>query len=1073
MKQIFTVFILSCFCYVLSAQQTITGLVTDGKTGEPLIGASVYEANSTNGTITSIDGIFSLRLKSSEAEMIIVSYAGTTQEVRLQVGQTDYTISMNGINLDEMVITALGLQRDSKDLGYAIQKLDGKEINQVKSANFLDNLSGKLAGVTISQGATGVGSTSKITIRGESSFTNNNPLFVVDGTPINNNTILNVTNEKAAGFQEVDFGNGAMEVNPDDIESISVLKGPSAAALYGTRASNGVIIINTKNGYGTKGVKVSFNSTTYVETPFQLPRFQNSYGQGNGGQFAFVDGLGGGVNDNITYSYGPELDAGISVPQFDSPVTLADGTVVRGGDVAVHGGANIPATPFVSNPNNLKDFYNTGVTAINNLALAGGFDKGHYRLSLTDMNSNSIIPGVNLKRKTASASLTFRPLDNLRVSTNFNYINSNSDNRPGSGYGSENINYSLVAWLGRQTDISQLENYWQPGLDNVQQYSFNYTYFDNPYFILLQNRNSFNRDRMFGNLSATYDFNQYLSLSVRSGMDYSSELRKFRRAYSSNRFKNGAYAEHSVFSREINSDFLLNYKDRFGDNFSIDISVGANRLDIQAATSQLQALSLAQPGVFKLSNAASPLEVFEFESRKRINSTYGVAKLGYSNFLYLDITGRNDWSSALATPTSTANTSFFYPSTSLSFVASNVFDLPEVISFAKVRASWAQVGNDTDPFQTVGVFQAYTAYSSQPTFTDQSTISNQNLLPEQTTSTEFGIDIRFFEDRLTIDATYYNALTENQILSLPIATSSGYDEQVRNGGAVRAKGVELMIGANPIRKENFNWNAQLNFSRNVATVEDLPNEIDRLTLAYTRVYDNPNQTVWFQVREGDQIGDMWGTGYSKNEDGEFIVGADGRLIVDNNLIKLGNYNPDFILGFSNQFTYKNLSLSVLMDWRQGGILVSRTLALAGVAGQLEETENRPEEGLVFDGVVNTGTTDNPVYVQNTTAISAESYYRQYYDRNHEENNVYDASYLKIREVGLTYNFSEEALSDTFLKGASRLSISLIGRNLYAFTEIPHFDPEQLAVQGNNFVSGIEDMSYPTTRSFGVKLGVEF
>jgi TonB-linked SusC/RagA family outer membrane protein len=1073
MKQIFIVLLLLCLADVLAAQQTVTGKVTDDENGEPLIGASVIEKGTNNGVLTDVNGDYKLTLTKSET-IILVSYAGVQTEVMVSNAETVYNVRLsNRINLNEMVVTALGLRRESKDLGYAIQQLDGKNIDAVKSPNFLDNLSGKLAGVTISQGATGVGSTSKIIIRGESSFTNNNPLFVVDGSPINNNTILNITNEKAAGFQGVDFGNGAMEINPDDIESISVLKGQSAAALYGTRASNGVIIINTKNGSGTDGVKVSFNSTIYLEKPFQLPQFQNTYGQGNGGQFQYVNGLGGGINDNITYSYGPKLDVGLNIPQYDSPVTLPDGTVVRGGDIAVHGGATISATPFVSNPNNLKDFYNTGTTAINNLSLAGGFDKGYYRLSLTDLNSTSILPGVNLKRKTAAARLTFEPFQNLKVTANANYINSNSDNRPASTYGSENINYSLVAWLGRQTNLNPLKDYWQPGLEGVQQYSYNYTFFDNPYFILLENRNSFNRDRLFGNLSAVYDFNSHLSLSIRSGMDYSNEQRKFRRAYSSNRFKNGAYAEQNVFSREINTDFLLNYRERFNSLFSLDLSFGGNRLDVEAATNQTQALSLAQPGVFKLSNAASPLEIFEFESRKRINSLYGMAKLAYSNFLYLDITGRNDWSSALATPTSTANTSFFYPSVSLSFVVSNVVDLPQVISFAKIRASWAQVGNDTEPFQTVGVFQSYTAFSSLPTFTDQNRIANANLLPEQTTSTEFGVDVRFWDDRLTLDATYYNALTENQILSLPIALSSGYNEQVRNGGAVRSKGVELMLGANPIRKENFNWNAQLNFSRNITTVEDLPDEVDRITLAYSRIYDNPNQTVWFQVREGDRIGDMWGTGYLKNEDGQFIVGADGRLIVDNTLKKLGNYNPDFILGFSNQLEYKNLSLNILMDWRQGGVLVSRTLSLAAVGGQLIETENRPEEGLVFDGVVNTGTTDNPIYVPNTTAISAESYYRQFYDRNHEENNLYDASYLKIREVAFTYRFAEEMLSDSFLKNVSKLSISVVGRNLYAFSAIPHFDPEQLALQGNNFVSGVEDMSYPTTKSFGIKLGVEF
>ena len=1072
MNKVFTLTIFCCLLITNAFAQTISGKVTNAADGERLIGVNVLEKGTNNGTTTNSEGIYEIPISNPEA-VLVFSYVGfATQEVRL-TGDVVVDVQLEGeLELSEIVITALNLKRSSKDLGYAIQQLEAQDVNEIKAVNFLDNLTGKLAGVTVTQGATGVGSSSKITIRGESSFTNNNPLFVVDGTPINNNTILNVTNEKAAGFQEIDFGNGAMEVNPDDIASISVLKGPSAAALYGTRASNGVIIINTKDGSESKGLSINFNTSTYVENPFQLPRFQNSYGQGNSGQFEYVDGLGGGINDNITYSYGPQLDAGLLIPQYDSPVQLPNGQTVRGGDIAVHGGAPITPTPFVSNPDNLKDFYKTGVTSINNLAFSGGFDKGNYRLSLTDLNSKSVIPGVNLKRKTLAGRMTFKPIEGLRISTAVNYINSNSDNRPANGYGSENINYSLVAWLGRQTNLNPMKDYWQPGLENVQQYSFNYTFFDNPYFILLENRNSFNRDRVFGNIVATYDITQRLSLTVRSGMDYSNELRRFRRAFSTNRFKNGGYAEHTVYSREINSDVLLNYGVNVGD-FSFDLSAGANRLDLQAATAQTQALSLAQPGVFKLSNAASPLEIFEFEARKRINSVYGLAKIGYRDLLYLDITGRNDWSSALATPTSTANTSFFYPSTSLSFVVSNAIDLPASISFAKVRASWAAVGNDTDPFQTVGVFNAYTPYNSQPTFTDQGTIPNTNLLPEQTTSVEFGADIRFLDDRIALDVTYYNALTENQILSLPIAVSSGYTEQVRNGGAVRSKGTEVILGLNPIRTDDFRWYANLNYSRNVATVEDLPDEVDRITLAYTRVYDNPNQTVYFQVREGDRIGDMWGTGYLRNEDGDFVVGADGRLIVDNTLKNLGNYNPDFIVGMSNQFQYKNFGLGFLLDWRQGGILVSRTLSLAGVAGQLEETENRPDGGLVFDGVQNIGTAENPQYVPNTTAISAESYYRQFYDRNHEENNVYDASYLKIREVSLSYALNKGDLRGTPFSGFESLKISLIGRNLFAFTEIPHFDPEQLAVQGTQFVNGVEDMSYPTVRSFGISLNVGF
>ena len=1070
MRQLILLVVSLCFCTGLMAQFRVSGTVTDADTGENLIGVSVYEVGTSNGTVTDENGYFILELPGASGQ-ILLKYIGYSETLLKVSGDINLKIKLQAQTeiLDEIVVTALGLERQTKDLGYAIQSLDGEVISEVKSPNFLDNLAGRIAGVTINQGATGVGSSTNIVIRGESSFTNNNPLFVVDGIPINNNSIINFTNDAAAGFQEVDFGNGAMDVNPDDIASITVLKGPSAAALYGTRASNGVILINTKDGSQQRGIGVSFNSTTFVEQAFQLPLFQNAYGQGNSGAFEFVDGLGGGVNDNITYSYGPALDQGILVAQYDSPVTLADGSVVRGGDVAVHGGLPITPTEFTSHKDNLKDFYETGVTSINNLAISSSFDRGNYRFSYTDLRAKSIIPGVNLDRKTVASRLTFHPVDKLRISSSVNYVNSQSDNRPANGYGSENVNYSLVAWGPRSLDIEPLKDYWQPGLEGVQQYSYNYTFFDNPYFILYENRNSFNRDRIFGNVAVSYDLAENLSIQLRSGMDYSNELRQFRRAFSSNRFSSGAYAEHAVFFRENNTDLLLNYQKQMG-MFSLDISAGANRMDQKAGTVQTQALSLAQPGIFKLSNAASPLEIFEFESTKRINSVYGLAKLGFKNFLFLDFTARNDWSSALATPGSTANTSFFYPSVSSSFILSEVFNLPTAVSFARLRASFAQVGNDTDPFQTVGVFLAKTPFNSQPTFSDQSAIANAGLLPEQTTALEFGTDLRFYDDRLSIDFTWYTALTENQIISLPIPVSSGYSEQVVNGGAIRSTGYEILLGLTPILKPGFAWNTQLNYSHNTSTLESAPEGIDRLTLAYSRVYDNVNQTVWFQVEPGGQIGDMYGTGYKKTENGQFIVDANGNYIVDNTLIKLGNYNPDFILGMNNQFMIRQFTIQFLLEWRQGGVLVSRTQALAGVAGQLEETAYRPEEGIVVDGVVNVGSEENPVYAPNTTAISAESYYRQYYDRNHEENNTYDASYLKLREVSIGYTFKN---GNQFFNDGRSLELALIGRNLYAFSSIPHFDPEQLAVQGSQFIRGVEDMSYATTRSFGFKLGFNF
>lgn len=1058
-----------CILLLLSgisyAQITIKGTVTSAADNEPLPYVNITNT-AGKGTITSEDGTYIIEVSSS-SDKLYFSYIGfKTQTITVNTLTTiNIKLEEDASALDQVVITALGLERQSRELGYVVQTLKSKSVTDVKTVNFLDNLQGKLAGVTITQGTTGVGSSSRITIRGESSFTNNNPLFIVDGIPINNETVFNFTNEAAAGFQEIDFGNGAMEVNPDDIESVTVLKGPNAAALYGTRASNGVIVIKTKDGNNKKGLGISFNSSVFIDTALRLPDFQNSYGQGQSGQFEFVDGLGGGISDNITYSWGPRLDVGNLIPQFDSPVDLGNGNFVRGGDTALYSGLPITATPFNSNPDNLKDFYQTGVTTINNISISNGFETGNYRLSFTDLRSESIIPGVNLDRQTIAAKLNFQPTEKTKISTSINYINSSSDNRPSSGYGSENVNYSLVAWGPRSLNIDSLRDYWQPGLEGVQQFSYNYTFFDNPFFIVEENRNSFNRDRIFGNVSINHNITDKLSVSLRTGMDYSGEIRQLRRNFSSNRFQNGGYAEHDVTFREVNTDFLINYNNQFGD-ISFDVSVGGNRLDQNASTKQSQTVNLAQPGIFSLNNAASPIEVFQFESRKRINSFYGIAKFGYKDFLFLDITGRNDWSSALATPFSVNGTSFFYPSVSTSFILSNVTELPKAVSFAKLRASIAQVGNDTGAFQTSGAFIAQTPFNGQPTFSNQNFIPNSNLRPEQTTSFEVGADVRFFKDRLNLDVTYYNATTSDQIISLPIPVSSGFEQQVVNGGRVNTQGVEIILGITPIKTKDFKWNTLFNFAASRATIKDLPQENGRLTLAYSRIYDSANQTVWFQVEEGGRIGDIYGTGYLRNDNGDFVIDDNGRFIADNNLQKLGNYTPDFTLGWNNSFSYKNFSMSFLFDWRQGGEIVSRTRALGNVGGQLAETEFRPDDGIIAEGVnQNTG-------LPNTVSVSAESYYRQFFDRNHEENNIYDASFLKLRQMSIGYDFK---LRDGFLglEDGADINLSLVGNNLFVITENPHFDPEQLAVQGNGFVSGVEDMSYATTRSIGFKVGFDF
>ncbi len=1065
----FRLFLLLGICLVASislAQNLLRGTVTD-VAQMPLIGASVQVPDSDIGTVTDAAGDFVLEVPAS-AKTLRISYIGYEPTTVALDSKTELMVVLReGVGLNEVVVTALGLERENAELGYSIETIKGREISDVPATNFLDNLSGQVAGVNVTTGATGVGSTSLVSIRGEASFTRNTPLYVIDGVPVDNRSVLNVTNEASQGFQEVDFGGGSPEVSPFDVANISILKGPAAAALYGTRAANGVIIINTKEGAASNGLGVSVNSITTLDRPFRLPHFQNEFAQGSAGNFAYVDGAGGGINDDITFSYGPRLDVGNLTTQFNSPVVLADGTTVRAGDLALYSNEVVTPTPLVSHPNNVEDFYQTGITAHNNVAISQGFGKGDYRLSFTDMRSDSYIPGVDLKRNNLAARMNFQPIGGFRFSAGITYVNTRSDNRPAAGYGSENINYSTVAWLGRSTDLNALRDYWQPGLEGLRQFSYNTTFFDNPFFIVNENRNSFTRDRIFGYLLAEVQLTPKLDLRLRTGMDRSDEQREFRRAFSTNRFQQGAYAENQLSFSERNTDLLLTYTDGFGD-FDVAVSGGANRLDQDAETGQTQAEALTVPGIYRLTNSAIPLVTFGERTQRRINSVYALARIGWRDQIFVDLTQRGDWSSSLAASNNGGDVSFFYPSASASWIASKTLDLPRVVSFLQFRGSVAEVGNDTDPYRTSATFLASTPVNGSPTYTDQLTLPAAGLRPERARAYELGANVRLLDDLFGLDLTVYSQTNSDQILALPIPISSGYEAQVVNGGMTRAQGLEFTASMRALRVGDFRWDARVNFTSAYAEVIELPAGVDRTTLAYSRVYSSPGQTVYFIAEEGGRIGDMYGTGYLRNDAGEYIVAANGEFIADNTLRKLGNYNPDFQVGIGNAISWRGISLDVLIDWRQGGQLVSRTQALAGYSGQLDDTSFRPEEGIVIPGVVNIGTAESPDYEQNTQAISAEQYYRQFYNREHEENNTLDASFVKLRELRLGYDFSSDRYD--WLQG---LSVALIGRNLAAISSTRHIDPEQFAVQGQRFVRGVEDMSYPTPRSVGLSLGFNF
>jgi TonB-linked SusC/RagA family outer membrane protein len=1041
--------------------------------GQPVAFAAINEVGTDNYTTTGENGNFTLQTNSTNFTLQITSIGFEPLDVDITNGNIPNPIVMqiSSEALDEIVVTALGIERERQSLVSAVTEVSAEKLTDVTLPNVVNSLAGLVAGVQVTNGSSGVGSSSRIVIRGENSLGGSNqPLFVVDGVPINNEQITSdLVNDGA--LQEVDYGNGASEISPEDIASISVLKGAGSAALYGARAANGVILITTKRGKNNGGLGVSTSSSITIETLLTLPDYQNVYGGGSNGEYAFENGIGAGVNDGGISSYGPRLDQGLLIPQFDSPSVDINGNPVRGGDVIVRtfpdgSFTEIMPTPWVARPDNVRDFFETGVTYQDNIAISSGWGKGSARLSYSNLRNEGILPNTDLKRDGISISLDQDLTEDFRVNTFLNYVNTRSGNRPNLGYGYENVMYGFN-WTGRQTNISSLKDYWQAGQEGVQHFDFNYLWLTNPYLTLFENTNSFDKNRVLGNVSATYDITSKLSLQIRAGLDTYNDDREFRRAVSTNRNPKGTYREDNVNFKELNTDFLLTYRDRINDDFKYTLSVGGNRFDQHIKYQFAEASQLALPGIYTLANSATPLKGDSQNFNKRINSLYGTGNLSYKNSVYLDLTFRNDWSSTLPSD----NNSFAYYSAGFSYVISNMFEMPEYISFLKLRGSVASVGNDTDPYQNAQNFLFNQNYGPNFRVTNETVLKNINLKPERLNAYEIGAEAWFFNGRLQTDFSAYQNVSIDQIISRPISPTSGFSNFNVNGGEVRTRGFEAAISGEIIQSQDFSWKSSVNFSTYESVVTELPEGVTQFVTGTADVFGGSggSNSVFYIARTGGKVGDMYGTGFVQ-VDGQTLYNSNGLPVQDGTLRLLGNYNPDFNVGFNNSFSYKNFNLNILFDWRQGGTIVSRTKALGSTSGVLKETLEGRENGVVGEGVTNAGTPENPQYVPNTTSVPASQFYNNFYDRGNEASALYNASYVKLRQASLYYNLSEGFVKSI---GFQSIKLGLVGSNLLLFTENPHFDPELNAVQNRDIIYGVEDMSYPSTRSFGMSLKTQF
>ncbi|MBS1667004.1 MAG: SusC/RagA family TonB-linked outer membrane protein [Bacteroidetes bacterium] len=1054
---------------------TVSGRVLDNENKLPIPGATVTGNGTQSATATDAQGNFKIIVPTKT--MLNISFVGfKTLEIRSSTEPITIFLDRNSSSLNEVVITALGIKKQSKALGYAVQALSSKQFGTVPDPNLINNLSGKLAGVYITNGGAGVGSTSRIVIRGENSFSGSNqPLFVVDGVPVNNETYFNNAIENASTqgtWAEVDYGNGAAEINPQDVEKITILKGSAAAALYGSRAANGAVVLTTKKGSSSDGgFGVTFTSNTSFETPLKLPRLQNQYGAGvnaypltgTPNTYQYING-GGSAENNIP-NWGSKFDPNLKVLQFDSPVP---GTDLQAADLIPLGvsGAKATATPWVGHADHFKTFLQTGLTTQNTLGLSGTSDHGSYHFSLGDLYNRGILPGTDLRRYSVSLRGEHEFNKKLTSDVFINYINSNSSNRPNIGYGSESVMYTYFGVYGMpiNVDIHSLKKNWQTGRDQQNQFRY-WNNHDNPYVTLYDNTNSFNKNRMIGNASLKYAITPQWTAMVRTGTDFYVDHREGHRAFTTVRFPTGGLRTDDVSYFENNTDFLLSYHKKSSRIFNASASVGGNRFMQNISYTRDIANSLITPGLYNFSNAQSQLPTLDQKLNKVVYSAYAFTDFDYKGLLFLNITARNDHSSTLPA----ANNSLFYPSASLSGILSDMFTMPKAISYLKLRVSAAKVGRDADPYSINNTYLTNTPFNGSPLTTGNNILANNNLMPSSTTTTEAGAEIRLFRSRVALDITLYNSDTKNEVVQLPVPVSSGYTNAYVNGAAINNKGLEVMLQISPIhsnRADGFNWDMNFNFSHNVSKVTALPGGINTYIYAQVTQYDRYYRAIQYDAKVGQRLGNMYGNAFVRDTKGDIVNKNGVPTFTSTQDHLLGNYNPDFILGWNNQFSYKNFNAGFLWDWHQGGKFYSYTSLGILAGGMSVETLTGRETGITGKGVMDDGTGK---FVPNNIKVDAATYYNAYYNASNNEAFMYSASYLKLREVHIGYTFKKLS---AHAKGTS-LNLSLIGRNLLEFTQNKDVDPETLALRGQQILPGTEFLSIPSTKSMGISLSLKF
>lgn len=1015
---------------VASFPLTIQGKVTNKLSGEPLLGVSIISIGTTKGATTNYDGEFEIYLEEPTPGLQFIYMGFKTKEVKIindDFLEVELTSDINA--LDAVVVTALAIKKSEERLGYAVQKVDGEDLVKTQEANIVANLTGKVAGLTVFN-STDFFANEFFTLRGE------RPLIVIDGVP---NTSTNL-----------------WELNGNDIESIDVLKGAPASALYGSIGRNGAIMITTKRGATDGGLQVEISSNTMFQTDFlRIPETQSVYGSGRNGIYSYTDGTGSG-QEGGGFSWGPRLNRPdpstpsgfVELVQYNSPTDPVTGERVP--------------LPWISRgEDNLDNFFRTGVINNTSVAITAGNTERNIRVSVGNRYQRGIVPNTELNNSNFSVTGRFKH-KKLTVDASLNYNKQQTDNIPEVAFSSQSFIYNLALWMGANVDVNDLRDYWVPGEVGFQQRHYSTSFYNNPHFVANEFNRGYNRDVTYGQLFLSYDLANDLTVNMRNGFNYFSLDRTTKQPISFVRDFNvtdGNFSQSYNSSFDFNTDIFINYSKVINEDFTIQSTVGVSNLYRSNVASSVSTNGLNVPNFYNISNSRNAVQGSNFSSESRISSAYATLDLSFLNSIYLGFTGRNDWVTTLPKQ----NNSFFYPSISLSYVASKMFDLPEIISNLRIRGSWAEVSNGDfgGTYSHIASYNSGINWQNNASLVFPGNLISPDLNPQTSSAFEGGLVVGFLNNRLTFDANLIYSRNFNNLTNVPISVASGFSSRLINANEFEKKGFELVSRASPIKNKTFGWDITLNLSQYRTYI--------------SQIDDGENLN---QLREGDRVDKLFTTVWQETPDGQPIIGNNGINIRDPFSRHIGFRDPDWVYGFLNNFRYKNFNLFVGIDGRIGGLAESRTLRnmwWSGVhPGSINQFRAASASGVsnyIAEGVVVVGgdvqydtegniTNDTRQYAPNEQVVNYENYMTTYHSRSYG-NHFYDQTFLKLREVSLSYNFPAKLLENSVLESAT---ISLIGRNLALWSKIDYIDPD----------SGIDqNLQTPSMRNFGVHFNAKF